>query len=359
MPKPDLKKLFSHIERFSKAPQIHAMITMAKSEPGMTRRFSEFDADPMMPGVANGVIDLQTQTLLPVSPNVLVTKRCNVSYDPSAECPRFEKFLQEVQPDDEMRKFLQDLMGYCLMGQVGENIFAFLWGHGSNGKSVFVELMAWVLGDYAHKIAIEMLMRQQRNSQGPSADIMSLKGRRFVYANETAEGARLDEARVKDMTGGDTLTGRVPYGKADINFSPSHKLFIVGNHKPDISDTSEGMWRRPVLIPFNQKIPEPKQDLQLLETLKSEGPGILNWMLEGLRDWLNGGLKVPDSVKADTAAYREEQDILGDWIGDQCLAGPGCSVAKAELYNNYKLWTDDNGHRPMSQTKLTRNIEKF
>jgi putative DNA primase/helicase len=237
-------------------------------------------------------------------------------------------------------------------------VFAFFYGHGANGKSVSIELIAWVLGDYAHKISTEMLMHHQRNPQGPSPDIVSLKGRRFVYANETEEGRRLAEARIKDMTGGDTLTGRMPYGKADITFQPTHKLVIVGNHKPEITDNSHGMWRRVLLIPFEQTIPEAKRDPRLVETLKTEGSGVLNWMLAGLREYQRNGLQVPEKIKGATAAYRDEQDIIGEWIAENCGTGPSCSAQKSGLYLDYVSWTGSNGHRPCSQTKLTRRLNE-
>lgn len=224
---PKTKRLMAHVERSSKAQSLRAMIEMAKSEPGMTVQLSDFDSDPMLLGVANGVLNLGDWTMLPAAPDALVSKRCNVAYDPTAQCARFRQFLVEVQPEKEMHGFLRRLMGYCLTGAVDEQMFAFIYGLGANGKSVFIEL-AWMLGDYAHKISTEMLMHHQRNPQGPSPDIVSLRGRRFVYANETEEGGRLAEVRIKDLTGGDTLTGRVPYGKADITFRPTHKLFIVG-----------------------------------------------------------------------------------------------------------------------------------
>ncbi len=347
-----------HVEYSSKAPNLRAMIEMAKSEPGMTVQLSEFDNDPMLLGVTNGVLDLNKGTLLPVSPEVLVSKRCNVSYDPCARCPRFEQFMLEIQPDADIRAFLQRLAGYYLTGGVNEQMFAFFYGHGANGKSVFIELFGWLLGEYARKIQTEMLMHHQRNPQGPSPDIVSLKGVRLAYANETEEGRRLAEARIKDMTGGDTLTGRVPYGKADITFRPTHKLIIVGNHKPEITDTSFGMWRRVALTPFEQTIPEPDRDPKLLEKLKVEGSGILNWMLAGLRAWQKNGLQTPEKIKAATAAYREEQDILGDWIGENCKTGADCSVQKSSLYADYQEWAKQNGHGIFSQTKLTRKLNE-
>lgn len=355
---PVVKELMKHVERASIARNLHAMIDMAKSEPGMTVQLTDFDTDPMSLGVANGVLDLTNGVLLPVSPEVLVSKRCNVAYDPSATCPRFMQFMLEVQPDAGIRLFLLRLMAYCLTGRIEEHIFAFLYGHGANGKSVFVEIVAWLLGDYARKIQTEMLMHQQRNSQGPSPDIVSLKGMRFVYANETEEGRHLAEARVKDMTGGDTLTGRVPYGKADITFRPTHKLIVVGNHKPEIADTSNGMWRRVALTPFDQTIPEASCDPQLLETLKGEGPGILNLLLVGLHRWRKNGLQIPAKIRAATAAYRDEQDILGDWIGERCNAGAGCSEMKGDLYADYSDWAKRNGHQPLAQGRLTRRLNE-
>jgi putative DNA primase/helicase len=346
----------AHVERTSRAQNLRAMIEMAKSETGMTGCLSDFDDHPWLLGVSNGVLDLRSGALLPTSPDVLVSKRCNVAFDPAAKCPRFVQFLKEVQPEKDMAGLLLRLMGYCLTGDVGAQVFAFLYGQGANGKSVFIELMAWLLGDYARKIQTDMLMQHQRNPQGPSPDIVALKGARLAFANETEEGRRLAEARVKDLTGGDTLTGRLPYGKADITFRPTHKLFIVGNHKPDIADISFGMWRRVALIPFDQTIPEERRESGLLDVLKLEGAGILNLALLGLQDFRRGGLSMPKKIREATAAYRDEQDILAEWVGEDCDMGSGCTAPKNALYNDYRLWAERNGHRPLSQSKLTRRL---
>lgn len=353
---PKTKRLMAQFTRTSRAPNLRAMITMAESEPGMTRSLNDFDADPLQFGVINGVLDLRYLRLLPISPSLLVTKRSNVAYDPSATCPQWEEFLATVQPDPVIRQFLQCWVGYCLTGSVAEQKFVFLHGKGANGKSVFVELLAWLLGDYACKIATEMLMQHQRSPQTASPDIVSLKGRRFVYANETEEGRKLAEARIKEMTGGDTLTGRVPYGKADITFSPSHKLAIVGNHKPEIGDNSHGMWRRVCLIPFDLTIAESKRDAHLLEKLKNEGDGILNWALVGLKEWQQNGLSVPRKIEAATAAYRDEQDILAEWLSDCCITGAGLTARKDEIYRAYRKWASDNEHHPWAQKRLTRRL---
>jgi putative DNA primase/helicase len=350
------KRLFNEVTRTSKAGALRAMIDMARSEPGMTCRATDFDNNDMLLGVLNGVLDLRTMQLLPVSPDVLVSKRAGVSYDPAATCPLFHRFLKDVQPEPSMRSFLQRFAGYCLTGKVDEQKLLFLFGSGANGKSVFIELLAFMLGDYSKKIATEMLMQHQRSPQGPSPDIVALKGARLIYANETEEGRRLAESRVKEMTGGDTLSGRVPFSKSDITFRPSHKLVIVGNHRPEITDNSHGMWRRVALTPFDVTIPENKRDPDLLEHLCAEGAGVLNWMLGGLREWVISGLGVPTVIEAATAAYRDEQDIVGEWIAERCQQGEAFQVKKEEAYSCYQSWAKTNGHHPMAQKRLTRRL---
>lgn len=353
---PHTRRLFAHIERSSRAPQIRAMVDMAKSEPGMTRRIIEFDRDPMLLGVINGVLDLRTRQLLSQSPDLLVLKRCGVAFNSGATALLWEKFLREVQPDSEAREFLQRFAGYLLTGSVEEQKFGFFYGLGMNGKSVVVEIFAHILGEYALKIPTEMLMRHQRSPQGPSPDIVALKGVRFAYANETEEGCKLAESKVKEMTGGDTLTGRVPYGTAAISFQPTHKLIMVGNHKPEISDVSYGMWRRVLLILFGVTIPPAQRDGQLLSKLKAEGHGILNWMLEGLRMWQKDGLKVPKKIEAATAAYQDEQDTLKEWLSEHCEVETGATVKKEDAYQAYRYWAQRNGHAPFAQTRLTRRL---
>lgn len=316
---PDSKtaaKLLQRAQKVHNLQPMKAMIEMAKSESEMSCPAADFDSDPMQLGVPNGVIDLNSGRLLAASPAIRVSKRCAVVYDPEAGCSRFEQFLQEVLPDSDVRAFIQRWIGYCLTGRSTEKKLLMLIGAGDNGKSVLIEIINWLLGTYATKIETEMLMRHIRSPQGASPDIVALKGMRLAFANETSEGQRLDDARVKALTGGDTLTGRVPYGKSAITFEPTHKLMIAGNHKPVITDTSGGMWGRVVLIPFDVVIPPGQRDRHLLDKLKQEGSGILNWALAGLADYLANGLNVPLCLTAATQVYRDEQDMIGEWITD-------------------------------------------
>jgi putative DNA primase/helicase len=153
-------------------------------------------------------------------------------------------------------------------------------------------------------------------------------------------------------------TPHAEYGKSFIPFRPTHKLTIVGNHKPEIADCSHGMWRRVAMVLFDQTIPKEKRDHKLLDKLKGEGSGILNWMLAGLREQQKYGLQIPQKIAAATQAYRDEQDILSDWIGENCKTGPGCSVKKKDLYSDYNQWAKQNGHMPLSQARLTRRLNE-
>ena len=285
-----------------------------------------------------------------------MSKRIRVSFVYSAKCPKWQSFLIDIQPERAIQRLLQQLAGVFLCGDSNLQKLIFLYGQGANGKSTFIELLAWLLGDYCKRIATEMLMQHQRSPQGPSPDIVSLKGRRLVYCNEVEEGRHLAEARVKELTGGDTLSGRVPYAKEDITFQPSHKLVMVGNHMPEIHDMSHGMWRRMLLIPFEQIIAEAKRDPELLEKLKCEGSGILNWALAGYRDYLRYELRIPKIVEGATHAYRDEQDILGEWVGDQCNIVAGAATPKGQCYISYSMWAKWRGQIPLAQGRFTRRL---
>lgn len=350
-------KRMSRALKASNLQSMCAMVEMGKSEPGMSLSANEFDADPMQLGVQNGILDLKTGRLLSPQVYIRVSKRCAVKFDSEAACPRFEQFMEEVLPCRDVRDFVQRWMGYCLTGRSSEKKFVMLLGVGDNGKSILLEVLNWLLGSYATKIDTEMLMNHPRSPQGPSPDIVALQGKRLVYANETSEGQRLADARIKDLTGGDTLTGRVPYGKAAITFDPTHKLMLVGNHKPVITDTSSGMWSRIVLIPFDVVIPKERRDRQLLDKLKNEGSGILNWMLAGLAKYLESGLTISSTLEGATAAYREEQDMVGEWISDHCTLGAELKCECTPAYKAFQRWCRDNGHGQPSKTTLTRRLK--
>lgn len=351
------KNLMQHVDRSSTEQRISAMINMAQSEPSMTVRLCELDADPMLLGVANGVLNLRTCELVRPAPSLRITKRCPVSFDPAASAPILEAFIARItQSDPPLAKFLQRLAGYMLTGEVNEQCFAFLYGLGRNGKTTYAELLFWLLGDYAVVLPTATLMMGKRDPGACSPDLMLLKGRRLALASELEETARFAEAAIKSMTGGDTMTARNPYGTF-ASWTPTHKLMIVGNHRPVISGGDHGIWRRVRLIPFSEIISDSECDSKLPEKLRAEGSGVLNWALAGLRDWQNQELNPPASVKAAVAAYRSDMDILGEWLDDQTEADPSARTETAVLYRAYSCWAKDSGWtRPMTRNSFGRRL---
>lgn len=353
------RRLMAHVERSSSAQKIHAMIEMAKSEPGMTVQFHELDADPMLLGVANGVLDLRNRQLLPPSPAMLVTKRCPVVFDRGATAPTFDAFIQRItRSTPTLAAFLQRWAGYVLTGLVNEQCFAFLYGLGRNGKTTFTELLRWLMGDYAATLPTNTLMNGKRDPGAASPDLMLLKGCRLALASELEEDARFAEAALKYMTGGDTMLARNPHGKF-ASWVPTHKLMISGNHKPVISGSDHGIWRRVRLIPFNETIADGECDPKLPEKLRAEGSGILNWALAGLRDRQQQGLNPPPEVKAAIANYQADMDTIGQWMDDHVDTKVGVMTPTAELYRAYSAWARDSGYKyPMTRAAFGRRLSE-
>ena len=348
--------MLSDIKRSSSRRALEDMIKLARSESGMSVALSALDNDPYLLGVQNGVVDLKKGTLLSPDPNLLVTKYCNIGFDSEAKCPQFCAFLEQVVPIKEQRDFLVIVLGYFLTGLSTEQLWFFFHGVGSNGKSVLITLLENLMGDYATKIPTEMLMQHNRSSAGAAPDLLLLQGKRLVFCNETKEGQRLDDARLKDLTGNDTIIGRPLYSNNHISFSPTHKLVVVGNYHPTVSDDSHGFWRRVVLYPFSVTIPQAQQDKRLLEKLIAEGPGILNYLLEALKIYFKKGLEVPKSLSQATQQYRTEQDMMHQFIDDECITGPDKTVLKADLYDRYKEWCLGNGLRALSSNRFSRKL---
>lgn len=350
------KQMLAHIRTVQRVKGLKDMVEMAQSEHGMTVDTSLFDANPYLLGVQNGTLDLKTRILLPTTPDLLVSKRAKTLFTPNAKCPLFKGALKQWQPDVEIQEFIQRLLGVCLSGKPHIQQLIFFYGAGANGKSVLIELVSSILGEYSTPIQTEMLMRQQRSSQSASPDMLKLKGARIAFCNELSEGARIDEGRVKQLTGGDTLTGRALY-KSDVTFQPSHNLIMIGNHHPSISDTSEGMWRRMLLIPFNHIIPENERDPLLLTKLQEESSGILNWMLEGLANYRKSGLRIPHTISQATDTYRNDEDILGTFIDERLLRSHDGKTSVAVAYTDYANWCAQSGHGKLSKSKFTRRLK--
>jgi putative DNA primase/helicase len=334
--------------------KIEAMISLAECQTGIVASPVLFDSDPLLLGVANGVVDLRTGTFRESRKKDYITKQAGTAYDPAAMCPTWEKFLSRVLAENaELISFIQRAVGYSLTASIVEQVLFFLYGTGQNGKSTFAECLKHLFGGYMIK-ATTALYTLDRHATEPLTEISRLVGKRLVTGSETEEGTRLAESRVKDITGGDTLTGRELYCPA-FNFQPTHKLWIYGNHRPDIRGNDHGIWRRIRLIPFEVQIPDKEKDPKLLEKLLQELPGILNWAIKGCLEWQKNGLGTPRVVIEATAEYREEEDEIGECLAQTCLQGG--KVERTVLYGEYLSWAKALGIRmPLRQKAFAKRI---
>ncbi len=329
--------------------RVEAMVKLARSVPGIPIDPDELDQHRHLLVVNNGTLDLRTGKLGPHRREHLATKMAPVDYDPEAVAPVWEAFLEQVILNAAVRGFLQRFAGYCLTGDVTEHVIVFLLGIGANGKTTFLEALTRVMGDYACQAAPDLLMRR-RDDPHP-AGLADLQGARLALASETGEGRHLDEALVKRLTGGDRIKARQLY-KDWFEFDPTHKFVVATNHRPEITGTDQGIWRRIRLIPFDVTIPADQQDRQLAAKLADESAGILAWAVQGCREWHERGLGEPAAVVAATADYRSDMDTLGEFLSDHCILAAGVNARAADLFERYTGWANETGETPMSQRKF-------
>ena len=314
------------------------MIDMAKWLPGVAVSVGMFDRDPMLLNCSNGTLDLRNGEIKALDPADLITKMVPVSYDPQATCPVWETFVDRIMESDLSRiEFLQRAVGYSLTGITSEQCLFVLHGPGANGKSTFMETVRELLADYAMHTTTSSLL--QSKSSPIRNDLARLNGARCVSAVEIGMGKRLDEALVKQLTGGDQVTARFLYNEY-FEYKPTFKLFIAANHKPDIRGVDHGIWRRIHLIPFNVTIASDEIDRDLPNKLRAELPGILAWAVRGCRQWQEQGLMVPESIAVATSEYRAEMDVIAEFLNDRCTEQADEKEPLKTLYDAYREWCD-------------------
>ena len=335
------KAIVAHALRSESRTRIEAMIELAKSEPGVPILPDELDANAWLLNTESGTVDLRTGEVRNHCREDLITKLAAVRYDPKAACPIFEAFVDKIFGGKwQLIEFVQRAVGYSLTSDIREQVIFIVPGCGSNGKSTLADVLLAMLGDYAQQTPTGSLM--VKRGEGISNDLARLKGARLVAAVESDEGRRLSEALVKQLTGGDRIAAR--FMRAEwFEFKPS---------KPVIRGTDHAIWRRIRLIPFDVTIPDAQQDKRLPEKLREELPGILNWAIEGCLAWQRDGLGISEEVTAATAAYREEMDVIGGWVTDQCVTGDALRTKASDLYAAYRTWCENAGEKPVSQRKV-------
>lgn len=336
---------------------INEMLFMARSEPSMSVRLDQFDGDPMLLNCQSGTVDLRTGVHRKHDRANLLRKISPIRYEEHEQCTIWLAFLDTVCCGDrELIGYIQRVCGYMLTGGVSEQCLFFIYGLGANGKSVFATLLLHLLGDYGVRTPAELVMKTHRTSAGSaSPDVARLHGARLAVTSELDDEHKLGEARVKDITGGDRMVAR-PLYHMPFEFDPTHKLLLYGNHKPVISGTDQGIWRRIRLIPFAATIPETQRDPHLLDKLKCESGAILAWMVRGCLAWQRDGLGLAKSVAKATGSFRSESDVVGRFIDECCTLAEGVFVSKGDLYASYRAWCTLSGEQAQAKNLFGARI---
>ena len=336
---------------------------------------NEMNADPLMLNVANGTLLFRERPIeeaaepdldasFPIKPNApalarepdwevvmlehdrahRISKLIPIKYEPLAECPNWIAFLNRVQPDPEMRAFLQRWIGYCLTGLTTEQKLVFNFGSGRNGKSTFVDTLARIFADYGTTVPIETLTgTEQRKGSDATPDLVRLPGARFVRASEPEAGTRMKEAMIKALTGGEAIMIRRMMQEF-VEIEPEFKLTISGNHKPEIRGADDGIWRRVMLVPWEVQIPDDEVDHMLPLKLQAEAEGILACAVEGFLEWKKSGLGEPAAVAAATRDYREESDKMRVFLQTECeIIGGDHWTSVADLKDAFNAWMLSEG----------------
>jgi putative DNA primase/helicase len=314
------------------------------------------DPDPFILKVENGVLDMRTGQLRPAAPEDLCTMEASAPFDPEALCPRFDRFLQEVFNDDkELIAYLQRLAGYLLTGDTREQIAVILYGPGGNGKSTFLNVLRSLLGTYAANSRVATFTARTQDT-GHREDLVRLAGKRLVTVSEVEKA--LDEALLKEITGGDVVTARGMY-VGSTEFRPRLKLLFMSNKLPRISTQLEALWRRLRVVPFNRKFQGAERDKRFFEDrLQPELQGILNWALAGCLAWQERGLEEPRAVLEATNRYREKSDTVTPFLETACEIGKDLQARSGELYEAYRAWCTSSGERPLSVQDLREDLSR-
>jgi len=361
--KKDIEQHFIFARKSNTSPRIQGALSIAASRVKILN--NEFDRHFEKINMANGVYDLHNMSFTPGGvKSELHSKNTGIQYDPSATCPKWRKHIANVfQNNDEMIKSFQASCGYCLLGSNSE-LFFIPYGCGKNGKSVTLQTLVRVMGDYGINIDPETLLDlKKQGGSAPKEDLFSLNGKRFGFSSEPSKKVALNTALIKAITGGDRVRCRPLYGR-QIEYEPSVGIWLATNHMPVIRETTEGIKSRIRMFPFTHTIPveERRNQREVVEEfIKEEGSGIFNWMLEGLQIFHDNGDRIPECelVTSATRNMFALNDTLGRCLSDTCMRDPNGTLKKTILFEAVLRWCQDNDEETFSKRGLNDSmIEK-
>ncbi|UCH63547.1 MAG: hypothetical protein JSU77_03630 [Fidelibacterota bacterium] len=336
--------------------KIGCCLDIAKALPIIATTASDWDNSPFLLQFSNGLLDLSQMEFQTGNPRLMISRSTGYEYMPDAECPIWKRSIAEIMDSNpNLMAFLQRAVGYSLTGDVSEQCFFLLYGSGANGKSKTLEILRSILGDYASDSPFSAFERRYGNP--PSNDLARLNTARLVTSAESGGSKRLDEERLKAITGGDPVTARF-LCREFFTYAPQFKLWLAVNSLPKVEDFSEGFWRRVRLIPFEVRFDENRRDPKLIEKLKPELSGIMNWAIEGFQQWLVQGLNPPPEVIQATKDYQTESDEVAEFLAAFTMGKEeGASVKASDLYRAFcNWWESEYSGKPISQTSFGKRV---
>lgn len=359
MPQKDREAIGRWAFNCQKASAVNAMAALISSQQRLQTSLSCFDTDPFILNCKNGIVDVRTGALMRHDKMKMCSHITNASYVVGSDCPSWKNFIDfTFNGDVEVIEYFHKAVGYCCTGDTSEQIFFATEGPGGTGKGVAFETLTNILGTYAQAVKAEMfLLTGKGDSATGDNSVAAIRGARLCLSSEINPGARLNEARVKELTGQDTIQARFLYQEF-FNFTPVAKFWLRCNGLPSIAGGDSGIWRRIRLLPFKRVVEVDKKDPYLRDKLKEEVDGILTWAIEGARLWLRDRLNPPALCTAEAMRYREDMDLVGLWLFDRCSFDEDAVTMSSNLYLNYLEWCELQGEKAKSQRWLSFELRQ-
>ena len=338
------ERIINWLEKSENAGKIKAALVFLRDL--LKDDYGEYDKAPFLLNCQNGTLNLETGILQGHDKNDKLTKICLCDYEELAQSTKWLETVRQILRDEPIRNYMQRFIGYCLTASTQEEKFLIAYGPGGCGKGTFFETIAAVLNDYRTTIPIDVLLANgiADSGNGPTPELAKLPGKRYVLSAESGKNRRLDEAKVKLLTGGDTVTARRLHAEP-FDFKPSFKLVMQTNFLPSVTDSlDKGIQRRLVIIPFTAKL-ETNHKLKA-ELLKPENlKACLSWAVAGCRIWMNAGLgEVPEAAKAAAAAFYSENDLLQQWLEENTEQGTGAFLLVSKGLQDFNAWISVGGN---------------
>ena len=336
--------------------KLESAVGLARSIDPISTVESEWDNQPYKLQFENGSLDLKTFSFSKGNPSDMISQSVRYNYNSDADCPKWTKAIQNIMAGDaELVRYFQKVLGYSITGDISEQCFFIFYGFGANGKSVCLEVMRMCTGDYALDTPFSTFEQNKYNTQ--SNDLARLNGARIVSSSENSSARRLNEERLKSITGGDPITARFLH-REFFSFQPQCKIVLAVNTLPQVEDNSHGFWRRVKTIPFSVCFKGESRNEHLIDELRLEKAGIINWMIEGLKLWQSEGLNSPEKVIRQSHEYEYESNPVIEFLYIYTEEKENESVASSELYRNFQDWMQlEYPEEQISQVKFTRSVK--